>query len=131
LADSVIRQVALDFVLVRRLGGAGNNQSDERDDQEKPIHITVGDAAFHPVRLWANDLVPNQGSLEGIFMQANTNIKKTNTTNLPFGTFGFQQILCYHGHTRFHARSGIHVVARSCRKQFLHFFAWQRPRPAG
>jgi hypothetical protein len=39
LADSVIRQVALDFVLVRRLGGAGNDQSDKGYDQEKLIHI--------------------------------------------------------------------------------------------
>ena len=52
LADSVIRKVALDFVLVRRLGGAGNHQSDERDDQEKPIHITVGVAAFIRSDFW-------------------------------------------------------------------------------
>ena len=50
LADSVIRQVALDFVLVRRLGGAGNNQPDERNDQEKPIHITDTGRRLHPVR---------------------------------------------------------------------------------
>ncbi|HEY6989669.1 MAG TPA: hypothetical protein VH369_14845 [Bryobacteraceae bacterium] len=56
MADSVIRQVALDFVLVRRLDGAGNNQSDERDDQEKPIHITVTGSSFHPVRLWPTTL---------------------------------------------------------------------------
>ena len=66
------------FVLVRRLGGAGNHQSDERDDQEKPIHITVRGSSLHPVRLLAGDLVPNQRSLEGIFMQQNTNIKNAN-----------------------------------------------------
>jgi len=79
LADSVIRQVALDFVLVRRLDGAGNNQSDERDDQEKPIHITVTGKRPSSGETLANDLVPNQRSLEGIFMQANTFIKRKNT----------------------------------------------------
>ena len=79
LADSVIRQVALDFVLVRRLGGAGNHQSDERDDQEKPIHITVTGKRPSSGETLANDLVPNQRSLEGFFMQQNTNIKKTNS----------------------------------------------------
>ena len=90
MADSVIRQVALDFVLVRRLGGAGNHQSDERDDQEKPIHITVGVAAFIRSDFLAGDLVPNQGSLEGIFMQQNTNIKNANKCALSFRAFSLQ-----------------------------------------
>ena len=78
MADSVIRQVALDFVLVRRLDGAGNNQSDERDDQEKPIHITGYGKQLPSGETLADDLVPNQRSLEGIFMQANTIIKNGN-----------------------------------------------------
>jgi hypothetical protein len=49
---SVIRQVALDFVLVRRLGGTGNDQSDEGYDQEKLIHIHGYGCCLHPVRLW-------------------------------------------------------------------------------
>ena len=79
--------MALDFVLVRRLDGAGNNQSDERDDQEKPIHITVGGSGLSSGETLADDLVPNQRSLEGIFMQANTIIKKKNSGRLSFGPF--------------------------------------------
>ena len=77
--------MALDFVLVRRLDGAGNDQSDERDDQEKPIHITVGGSGLSSGETLADDLVPNQRSLEGIFMQANTTIKNMNVNCLSFG----------------------------------------------
>ena len=105
LADSVIRQVALDFVLVRRLDGAGNNQSDERDDQEKPIHITGWGRGLSSGETLANDLVPNQRSLEGIFMQANTIIKNRNKRLLSLGSFRLQQILCYQRHTRLHCGS--------------------------
>ena len=87
LADSVIRQVALDFVLVRRLDGAGNNQSDKRDDQEKPIHITVTRSGLSSGETLADNPVPHQRSLEGIFMQANTIIKNRNRSRLSFGPF--------------------------------------------